>query len=165
MKPQKNRFVARLWNATVPLCLALICHAPASYAGVTTVAVMLRGGGKIAAQSEQLISVEATRILPVRSGGVDIETNRTSQREARACLRTLVSPSCAARKRARSACAARRRGLPEISSPATRPAVRHSTTSASRASGNGRSSAGEARSEAMDRRTSARPSRARLCAL
>src|SRR4030042_4160152 len=32
MKPQKNRFVAHLRNAATLLCLALVCHAPASYA-------------------------------------------------------------------------------------------------------------------------------------
>lgn len=32
MKPQKNRFVAHLRNAAALLCLALVCHAPASYA-------------------------------------------------------------------------------------------------------------------------------------
>lgn len=43
---------------------------PTGYAGVTTLALMVRGGGKLAAQSEQLVSVEATRKLPVRIGGV-----------------------------------------------------------------------------------------------
>lgn len=47
-------------------------QAPTSYAGVTTLALKVRGGSRLSAQSEQLISVEATRILPVRSGGVDI---------------------------------------------------------------------------------------------
>ncbi|CAG0938607.1 Lipopolysaccharide export system protein LptA [Gallionellaceae bacterium] len=32
MKPQKNRFVAHLRNTAAVLCLALVCHAPASYA-------------------------------------------------------------------------------------------------------------------------------------
>lgn len=43
--------------------------APASYSGVTTMAVKVRGGGRIGAQSEQQISAEVTRKLPVRAGG------------------------------------------------------------------------------------------------
>jgi hypothetical protein len=46
--------------------------APTSYAGATTMTVKLRGGGKIAAQSEQLVRVDATRILPVRENGVEL---------------------------------------------------------------------------------------------
>lgn len=42
---------------------------PTSYAGVTTIAVRVRGGQRLAAQSEQLVSVIATRMLPVHSGG------------------------------------------------------------------------------------------------
>lgn len=49
--------------------------APRSYEGVTTIAVRLRGGEKLASQSERLVSVEATRVLPVRNGGRwDVET-------------------------------------------------------------------------------------------
>lgn len=43
---------------------------PSSYEGVTTIALRVRGGNRIASQSESLVSVEATRILPVLSGGV-----------------------------------------------------------------------------------------------
>lgn len=43
---------------------------PASYDGITTMAVKVQGGGKIAAQAEQQISVEATRKLPRLVGGV-----------------------------------------------------------------------------------------------
>lgn len=43
--------------------------APTSYAGITTMTLRVRGGGKLAAQSEQLVSGEPTRILPVRVGG------------------------------------------------------------------------------------------------
>ncbi|SFY16034.1 host specificity factor TipJ family phage tail protein [Azotobacter vinelandii] len=42
---------------------------PTSYAGVTTIAMRIRGGYRLASQSEQLVSVIATRMLPVRSGG------------------------------------------------------------------------------------------------
>lgn len=38
------------------------------YEGVTVIAVRVRGGHRISSKSEQLISVEATRVLPVRSG-------------------------------------------------------------------------------------------------
>lgn len=43
--------------------------APTSYDGMTTIAVRIRNGDRLSAQSENLVSVEATRILPVRSGG------------------------------------------------------------------------------------------------
>ncbi|WP_312450058.1 host specificity factor TipJ family phage tail protein [Stutzerimonas nitrititolerans] len=39
-----------------------------AYEGVTVMAVRVRGGHRISSKSEQLISVEATRVLPVRSG-------------------------------------------------------------------------------------------------
>ncbi len=46
-----------------------------SYEGVTVLAVRVRGGDRLASQSENLISVEATRVLPVRNGGAwDVET-------------------------------------------------------------------------------------------
>uniref|UniRef100_A0AB39C0H7 Tail protein n=1 Tax=Pakpunavirus sp. TaxID=2833053 RepID=A0AB39C0H7_9CAUD len=48
---------------------ARINKAPARYPGVTVMAVYIRGSSRLAAQSESLVSVEATRILPVRSGG------------------------------------------------------------------------------------------------
>ena len=43
--------------------------APSSYAGVTTMTVKLRGGDRISAQSDQLISVQATRKLPTLVDG------------------------------------------------------------------------------------------------
>jgi len=49
--------------------------APTSYAGVTTIAIRVRGGRRLASQSEQLVSVIATRVLPIRNGGAwDVET-------------------------------------------------------------------------------------------
>lgn len=47
-------------------------QAPSSYEGVTTLAVKVRSGGRLAAQAEQQISVEATRILPARRGGAEV---------------------------------------------------------------------------------------------
>ncbi|WP_217476622.1 host specificity factor TipJ family phage tail protein [Stutzerimonas stutzeri] len=46
------------------------------YEGVTTIAIRIRGGNRLSSKSEQLISVEATRVLPVRTGGGawDVET-------------------------------------------------------------------------------------------
>ena len=41
-----------------------------SYAGVTMLSLRVRGGNRIASQSESQVSVVATRILPVRRGGV-----------------------------------------------------------------------------------------------
>ncbi|HAR44680.1 MAG TPA: hypothetical protein DCS05_00500 [Nitrospiraceae bacterium] len=43
--------------------------APSSYAGVTTMTVSVRGGDRLSAQTDNQISVKATRKLPTRSGG------------------------------------------------------------------------------------------------
>lgn len=43
---------------------------PTSYAGMTTMTCNIRGGDRISAQTESLIRVECTRILPVLRGGV-----------------------------------------------------------------------------------------------
>lgn len=43
---------------------------PASYAGVTTLALKVAAGAKLSAQAEQLVSAVVTRKLPVRVGGV-----------------------------------------------------------------------------------------------
>lgn len=43
--------------------------APTSYAGVTMIALRVKGGNRIASQSESQVSLIATRILPVRRGG------------------------------------------------------------------------------------------------
>lgn len=45
--------------------------APTSYAGATTMTLRIRGGNRLASQSEQLVSTQATRVLPVRSGGAE----------------------------------------------------------------------------------------------
>jgi len=44
--------------------------APTKYEGVTMMALRVKGGNRIASQSESQVSVIATRILPVRRGGV-----------------------------------------------------------------------------------------------
>lgn len=44
-------------------------NSPTSYAGLTTIALDIRGGDRLSAQSESQISVEATRILDLVSGG------------------------------------------------------------------------------------------------
>ena len=46
------------------------------YDGVTVMAVRIRGGNRVGSKSEQLLSVEPTRVLPVRSGNGswDVET-------------------------------------------------------------------------------------------
>jgi len=51
-------------------------QAPTVYEGVTTIAVRVKGGKRLAAQTEQMISAEVTRVLPVRAGeGTwDVET-------------------------------------------------------------------------------------------
>nr|WP_255333452.1 host specificity factor TipJ family phage tail protein [Pseudomonas aeruginosa] len=45
-------------------------NAPSSYANVTTIGIRYRSSDRISAQTESRVSVEATRILPVRSGGI-----------------------------------------------------------------------------------------------
>ena len=42
---------------------------PTSYPGMTVMSVKIRGGDRLSAQSESQINGEATRVLPVRSGG------------------------------------------------------------------------------------------------
>lgn len=49
--------------------LRSLLNAPKSYKGATIMAVRLRGGERLATQSETLVSVKPTRILPVREGG------------------------------------------------------------------------------------------------
>ncbi|WP_458373000.1 host specificity factor TipJ family phage tail protein [Pseudomonas laurylsulfatiphila] len=43
---------------------------PTSYPGMTVMSVKIRGGDRLSAQSESQVNGEATRVLPVRSGGV-----------------------------------------------------------------------------------------------
>lgn len=52
--------------------------APDSYDGLTIMTVDARGGDRLSAQSESLVSVEATRILPVRRDGAWQEEEPTS---------------------------------------------------------------------------------------
>lgn len=47
-----------------------LLKSPARYVGLTLMALNARGGDRLSAQSESLVSVEATRILPVRRNGV-----------------------------------------------------------------------------------------------
>lgn len=49
--------------------LRALLPAPLSYAGVTTIAARVRGGERLASQSENKLSVAGTRILPVRRNG------------------------------------------------------------------------------------------------
>lgn len=50
-------------------CAGLLAS-PISYDGVTIMSVNARGGDRLSAQSESMVSVEATRKLPIRSGGL-----------------------------------------------------------------------------------------------
>lgn len=49
--------------------LSGLMESPTSYPGLTILTMEARGGDRISAQSESLVSVEATRILPVRRDG------------------------------------------------------------------------------------------------
>lgn len=52
-------------------CYALMpSGSKTSYAGITTLACDIRGGDRISSQTESLVSVDCTRILPVLRGGV-----------------------------------------------------------------------------------------------
>lgn len=44
---------------------------PVSYTGVTTIAVRVRGGDRISSQTEALLNLECTRILPVLNGSAE----------------------------------------------------------------------------------------------
>lgn len=50
-------------------CRSLL-SSPTSYPGVTVMSMNARGGDRLSAQSESMVSVEATRKLPIRSGGL-----------------------------------------------------------------------------------------------
>lgn len=50
-------------------CRSLL-SSPTSYPGVTVMSLNARGGDRLSAQSESMVSVEATRKLPIRSGGL-----------------------------------------------------------------------------------------------
>jgi hypothetical protein len=53
--------------------------APTSYDGVTVLSVRLRGGERLAAQAENLVSVECTRLLPVLDNGAFGETEEATR--------------------------------------------------------------------------------------
>ena len=57
--------------------LRALLDAPTVYAGVTTLTLRIRGGDRISTQSEQLIAVEPTRKLPIRSGGAEAGVSAT----------------------------------------------------------------------------------------
>lgn len=48
----------------------LMVTSPTSYEGITTISVNIRGGDRISAQSESLINLACTRILPILRSGV-----------------------------------------------------------------------------------------------
>lgn len=54
-----------------------VLTSPMSYEGVTLLAMNARGGDRLSAQSESMVSVEATRKLPVRVGGVSLPAQPT----------------------------------------------------------------------------------------
>lgn len=51
--------------------------APTSYESISVLTIDARGGDRLSAQSESMVSVEATRILPVRRGGVELPEQPT----------------------------------------------------------------------------------------
>ena len=52
-------------------------NAPSSYAGVTSIAMRVRIGDRLATQAENLVNVRAHRILPARAGGVELGEQQT----------------------------------------------------------------------------------------
>lgn len=78
MRPEariKKRFIQQsereteINNDTVWYGARSLLSGPTSYAGVTVMSVNARGGDRLSAQSETLVSVEATRKLPTRVNG------------------------------------------------------------------------------------------------
>jgi len=78
MRPEariKKRFIQQsereteINNDTVWYGARSLLSAPTSYADVTVMSVNARGGDRLSAQSEAMVSVEATRKLPTRYGG------------------------------------------------------------------------------------------------
>lgn len=64
-------------DAVVWYGLAGLMEAPSSYPGLTILTVDARGGDRLSSQSESLVSVEATRILPVRRDGAEVGEQAT----------------------------------------------------------------------------------------
>jgi sulfur carrier protein ThiS len=66
---QQNERETEINNDTVWYGARSLLSSPASYDGVTIMSVNARGGDRLSAQSESMISVEATRKLPTRLNG------------------------------------------------------------------------------------------------
>lgn len=65
--PDKEQNDTMMWLRLKGL---MVSSSPISYAGMTTMTCDLRGGDRISSQSESLINLACTRILPVLRGGV-----------------------------------------------------------------------------------------------
>lgn len=65
--PDKEQNDTMMWLRLKGL---MVSSSPTSYAGMTTMTCDLRGGDRISSQSESLINLACTRILPVLRGGV-----------------------------------------------------------------------------------------------
>jgi len=66
---QQSERETEINNDTVWYGARSLLSAPISYAGVTVMSVNARGGDRLSAQSEAMVSVEATRKLPTRLNG------------------------------------------------------------------------------------------------
>lgn len=65
--PDKEQQDTMMWQRLKGLMLS---SSPTSYPGMTTMSLDIRGGDRISSQSESLINLECTRVLPVLRGGV-----------------------------------------------------------------------------------------------
>lgn len=65
--PEREQNDTMMWKALKGL---MVFSSPTSYPGMTVLTCDIRGGDRISAQSESLINLACTRILPVLRGGV-----------------------------------------------------------------------------------------------
>lgn len=65
--PEKEQNDTMMWQRLKGL---MVNSSPTSYAGMTTLTCNIRGGDRISSQSESLINLACTRMLPVLRGGV-----------------------------------------------------------------------------------------------
>ena len=74
--PEKEQQDTMMWQRLKGLMLS---SSPTSYAGLTTMTCNIQGGDRISSQSESLISVACTRILPVLRNGAWEEAQATRE--------------------------------------------------------------------------------------
>lgn len=74
--PEKEQQDTTMWQRLKGLMLS---SSPTSYEGMTTMTVNIRGGDRLSSQSESLINIECTRILPVLRNGEWVDPQPTRE--------------------------------------------------------------------------------------